>query len=207
MGCVGQDRRSGLGTTFVGRDTVIENMRAAASIGAVATEVVCLATRGQRLTLDRIAFSGDLGFEADVLQVAETDEHGQTTSFAVFDPDDIDDAFAELDERFVASGEAGECARLGVESVRAYNRRDWDSYLALLGDNFVFVEHKPAGRGTILGGEAYVASSRGIVELVPDLYMTIPKTLSETDSVVLAMTTLSRQETSSATASSSGTSR
>jgi hypothetical protein len=93
-----------------GRDAEITDMRAIADLGLTnARRTVVLATRGERLILSRVRFSGhDHGPEAfvtEILGIVETDADNRIAATVVFDPDDIDAAFEELDARYLA-GEA-----------------------------------------------------------------------------------------------------
>ncbi len=91
-----------------GRDIQLGNLRRLADIGAtVSTRVV--ATRGDRLILNRMRTTNSdlrLGeFDSEMLTVIETDFDNRIVGGALFDPDDFDAAFAELDSRYLA-GEA-----------------------------------------------------------------------------------------------------
>ena len=68
-----------------------------------------IATRGERLALARFRLSGrdqrPEAFHSELLGIVETDADGRVAACIVFDPDDTDAAFAELDARYLA-GEA-----------------------------------------------------------------------------------------------------
>ena len=91
-----------------GRDVEIENMRALADVGANMS-VTVIATRGKRLELSRLYTSnrdlqhGEFGIE--LLSVVEIDDDDRIAAGVIFDHDDIDAAFEELDARYLA-GEA-----------------------------------------------------------------------------------------------------
>ena len=91
-----------------GRDVVINNLRALADAVANVTLNV-LAIRGERLALFRInAPNGGLqqgDFGVEMLGIVELDTDEQIAAHVLFDPDDIDAAFEELDARYLA-GEA-----------------------------------------------------------------------------------------------------
>ena len=92
-----------------GRDATIASMRAIADLGRFVNSSTVVATRGGRLVLSRERFSVE-GEEpdavlAEVLGIVEIDAEGRIVARVVFDPDDIDLAFAELDSRYLA-GEA-----------------------------------------------------------------------------------------------------
>ena len=90
-----------------GRDALIANMRAIAEVGAESVTSSVVATRGERLVLNRVRFSMRQRprFSAEVLNIAEIDADDRVAASIAFDPDDIDAAFEELDARYLA-GEA-----------------------------------------------------------------------------------------------------
>ncbi|HEY3925569.1 MAG TPA: hypothetical protein VGL75_13485, partial [Acidothermaceae bacterium] len=108
-----------------GRDTFIADMRAVAEVGtADNTTSTVLATRGERLTLNRIHSSA---LQTELLNVVELNADERTiASVVVFDIEDIDAAFEELDARYLA-GEAAAHAGTWTVVARAYaalNRRE-----------------------------------------------------------------------------------
>jgi len=84
-----------------------------------------LATRGDRLALFRTLLQsagGDIGpTEAEWLSLVEVGEGGERVAGAMFDPDGLEAAYAELDDRYAA----GEAAAYGAvrRDVRAFGRR------------------------------------------------------------------------------------
>jgi DNA-binding SARP family transcriptional activator len=91
-----------------GREAVIANLRALEEAGTHITFTV-IATRGERLALVVMRSpSADLRygeFDSELLIVVESDIDDRLARQAVFNCDDIDDAFADLDARYLA-GEA-----------------------------------------------------------------------------------------------------
>ena len=88
----------------------------------------------------------------------------------VFDSDDLGTAFAELEERHVA-GEGrpySEYRPLYTDQMRAYNARDWDAFRATFHDDYVMVDHRPAGAGTLTGAEEQVQYVQSLIEMTPD---------------------------------------
>jgi hypothetical protein len=68
-----------------------------------------LATAGDRIALDRIAFTGDPeggAFEGEFLRLTELDTEGRLRALLHFDPDDRRTADRELHERFARSSES-----------------------------------------------------------------------------------------------------
>ena len=103
-----------------------------------------LATRGDRLVLARVRWEGATATvgpsEIEWLDVIEVDDHGERVAEVNFDPDDLDAAYAELDERY-AAGEAAPYAR-AEETLRAAarpsRRGTGDSWLSLFAPDFVW---------------------------------------------------------------------
>ena len=105
-----------------GRDALTANMRALAEVGVDSVTSSVVATRGERLALSRVRLSARRGeVSADVLDIAEIDIDNRIVASVVFDLDDIDAAFAELDARYLA-GEAA-ASRTHVVGHRTGIRR------------------------------------------------------------------------------------
>ena len=105
-----EDRRRLVGAGVLhGRDAEIDDMRASADVGVTNIAPTVIATRGERLALSRARSSGrdqrPEAFHTDALGIVEINADNQIVARVMFDPDDIDAAFAELDARYVA-GEA-----------------------------------------------------------------------------------------------------
>jgi hypothetical protein len=127
-----------------GRDVVIANLQALAGALAAVTATV-IAIRGERLALTRISApnrdlqQGDFGVE--MLGVAELDDDNRLAAHVLFDPDDIDAAFEELDARYLA-GEAAAHARTWSAIAGVYtsfNRHQLPSTTP----DWVTVDHRP----------------------------------------------------------------
>ena len=105
-----------------GRDIQLENLRRLADIGATISAKV-VATRGDRLILNRFrTTNSDLRlseFDSEMLTIIETNVDGRIAAGALFDPDNIDAAFAELDARYLA-GEAAPHSRTWRVITEAY---------------------------------------------------------------------------------------
>jgi hypothetical protein len=99
----------------------------------------------------------------------EVNAHGRIARHAMFDPDDTDAAYAEIDARYEA-GEAAVFAH-GRDSGRGlldpFHARDWGAVAASLAPGFVLVDHRPLGWGR-LDDRTYVESLKALVELSPD---------------------------------------
>jgi ketosteroid isomerase-like protein len=133
-----------------------------------------LATRGDRLSLARARFEGadgDVGqSESEWLALSEVDEHGKYLVLFRFAPDDLDGAYAELDERYYA-GEAASRRPTAVTRAfrRAFAARDWDALAAVLAPDLVVHDHRILGWETLHGPARYIEALRSLVELAPDV--------------------------------------
>ncbi len=164
------DRRPGLSTLVTGREAMLVNVRAVQDSGTFETVDTPVAVRGNRCALFRVQFLSS-AYDVQTLTVTEVDEHGVFQATVLFDVDDLDGAFAELEARYLA-GEAAAHAdayRPVVAFRESYNQRDWDALGALLRDDFVGVDHRAAGWGTVEGRDHFVELMRGMVELAPDM--------------------------------------
>ncbi|MGE2724795.1 BTAD domain-containing putative transcriptional regulator [Mycolicibacterium pulveris] len=107
-----------------GRDGQLEDVQASVDVVGI-TNATCdvIATRGANLALTRVRYSaGEQPVEAthyDVLSVVEIDANESIAAVVVFDEDDIDAAFVELDTRYVA-GEAASYSHTWSVLATAY---------------------------------------------------------------------------------------
>ena len=92
-----------------GRDAKVADMRATADLGTTNGTSTVIAIRGQRLAMVRIRLSGrdqrPDAFHTEMLGIAEINADDRMAARVLFDVDDIDAAFEELDTRYLA-GEA-----------------------------------------------------------------------------------------------------
>ncbi|OBK24095.1 hypothetical protein A5634_04280 [Mycobacterium asiaticum] len=112
---VHDDRRTVVGAGLrKGRDSVLAEVSAVLEIGMTSMTSNVIAIRGTQLALSRVRSVGGNqrsdAFHADVLDIVEVNAEERVVARIVFDPDDFDSAFAELDARY-AAGEAAHCAR------------------------------------------------------------------------------------------------
>jgi hypothetical protein len=157
------------------RDRYLESLRMMFDMEGSRSEVELLATRGDRLALGRNHFvvsDRDVGAsEIESLTVVEVGDRGERVASIRFDPDDLDAAYAELDERY-AAGEAAPHARVSA-TMRAFRTafadRDWDALEALLAPDLVVDDHRRLGWETLHGPAAYVRALRTLVDLAPDV--------------------------------------
>jgi hypothetical protein len=131
-----------------------------------------LATRGNRLALSRDYWQGateDVGpSEIEFLSVVEVDEHGDVLVHVALDPDDLDAAYAELDDRY-AAGEAAAYPH-GLVRDRGQTIATWDldAMAAHFDPDHVVYDHRRFGWETTHGVAGYVEILKSMLELAPD---------------------------------------
>ncbi|MDQ1447218.1 MAG: hypothetical protein QOC79_189, partial [Actinomycetota bacterium] len=147
-----------------GRDAEIANVRALADIGVRSATSTVIAVRGGRLFLGRHGVWGGWSDSevSETLCVLEINAENQIVARVLFDADDIDAAFTELEARYLAGEAAARADTWSViaSSYAAFNRHelpaaDWDT-----------VDHR---RATPFASSTMTASLRAIWDLTPDL--------------------------------------
>ena len=113
-----------------GRDAVIDDMQVRVNSGVRQTRPSVIATRGAHLVLGRITYTAEDErpdpFVIEIIFIIETDANDVVSALIVFDPDDIDGAFGELESRY-AVGEAAPHANTWsviAQAFAALNRRE-----------------------------------------------------------------------------------
>jgi DNA-binding SARP family transcriptional activator len=151
-----------------GRDAKIADMRATADLGTKNGTSTVIAIRGQRLALVRIRLSGrdqrPDAFHTEMLGIAEINADQRMAACVLFDVDDIDAAFAELDARYIA-GEGAAYARtwsVVAEAYAALNRRE----LPATTPDWVNIDHQQVT--TVAPGD-FIANIRASWDVAPDL--------------------------------------
>jgi hypothetical protein len=158
-----------------------------------------LATRGERLSLHRSRFEGDvphgggpLDFE-DHLCLVEAGADGRIVAIDLFDQGDVDAAYVELDRRFEA-GEGAALLPLAISYLHALAERDWEAIAALYPETFVERDHRSiALLGTARNAEAWV-QDRALVELAPDTRLRFDHIRSGPRAVLSQMTWFGSRE-------------
>ena len=74
--------------------------------------------------------------------------------------------------------------RLVEKQFDAHNSRDWDVYRSTTSDDYEFVDHRPAGFGTIIGKEGFLEFLKSAIELVPDRRLTLTEWFPDADARV-----------------------
>ena len=140
------DRRSVVSSGILhGRDIDVANIRAIADLGATDLTSTVIATRGERLVLTRLRLSGrdqrPEAFHSEMLGIVEIDADNRVAARFLFDLNDIDAAFEELDARYLA-GEAAAYARTwSVISgfYAGFNRHE----LPATTPDWIYIDHRP----------------------------------------------------------------
>jgi hypothetical protein len=155
-----------------GRDAVIAEVSALAEVGVTNVTSDVTATRGGRLVLSRVRLSirdrEAEAFHTEVFAVVAVDAAERMVAVIMFDLDDIDAAFEELDARYLAR-EAAAHARTWSVVAGAYaalNRHE----LAATTPDWVYVDHR---RLAMIEAGDLTASIRAAWELTPDLTLYI----------------------------------
>jgi hypothetical protein len=115
---------------------------------------------------------GPLAFD-EHLCVGEVGADGRFVAIVLFDLDDVDAAYADLDVRYEA-GESGEhplAAKCLADFRAAESRRDWDAVSACYAPEFVGHDHRLVGWGTLCGPAAFVRTVQEMAALAPDVRM------------------------------------
>jgi len=160
------DRRRQLGRSSATRDELIEGLRTLGDLASWRVRFEPLATRGETLGLLRVTRGTADGWLVEHLLVFEVDDSGLVVRHTNFDADDLDAAFAELDDRF----EAVRPAWRGVaRALRALNDSDWEACAASFATEVLYEDHRPASLGTTTGVQAFIALLQSLVKVIPDL--------------------------------------
>jgi class 3 adenylate cyclase/ketosteroid isomerase-like protein len=159
------DRRRSM-QVELGRDEMLAGFRPIyESAERLQVDAELIATRGERLALFRERMTGAVGLggpsEVDFLRIIGVDERGELVLGVVFDPDDLDAAYAELDARY-AAGEGAPYARL-LEHLTEFRRvaaaLEPDAMRRLLPDDFTMRNHmRFATTGEEFTRDRYAAS-------------------------------------------------
>ena len=140
--CVDDRRRVVNAGVLHGRDATVKDTQATVDVGFAMTIVGSLATRGERLALIRVRVSGhDPGaIQNDALTVVEIDAEERIAAGVIFDLDDFDAAFAELDARYLAGEAAAHADTWSViaDVFVAHNQRE----IAAVTTDAVSLDHR-----------------------------------------------------------------
>jgi DNA-binding SARP family transcriptional activator/tetratricopeptide (TPR) repeat protein len=160
------DRRAILGHRVEGREAVLTEWHSTVQAGVTELSIDPIATRGHLLSLSRTTAGGSRG-SVEVLGLQEVSDDGRVKCTVVFDVDDHDAAFAELDRRYLAGEGAPFAATLTpiLNLATAYNGRDWARCRELLRDDFRVIDHSPAPSGFAREGpDEFITSLRAMFD-------------------------------------------
>ena len=126
-----------------GRDAEMATCRLSPALGSQILQLTAIATRGERLALTRTrgATSGPIVVDTEFLRIVEIDADERMSARVVFDLDDIDAAFEELDARYLAGEAAAHAADVvGHRGAHAaLNRHE----LPATTPDWVTIDHRP----------------------------------------------------------------
>ena len=128
-----------------GRDAEIADMRAIADVGVKNITATSIATRGEHLALCHVLLpvedQGPESFRNEALCLVEINADNRVAARLLFDLDDIDAAFEELDARYLAGEAASARAARGRSSHGAYAAMNRHELFATTPD-WVNVDHR-----------------------------------------------------------------
>ncbi len=179
-----EDRRKGLRNVLVGaaRRKAVQAMFDTTPV-SWRLELEFIAIRGARLSLTREHYRDaaeiDRPITSEILRVMEVDNRGLMRNAVSFDPDDLDDAFAELTARWIASGEVAYPAVIeSVDRINAtINRHDWDA-VATYFDGAEYVNHRQPAHAVNGMIADWLSSMQTTGSLVPDLWVELAEVLA-----------------------------
>jgi class 3 adenylate cyclase/tetratricopeptide (TPR) repeat protein len=198
------DRRRIIATHDVGHDVRVHMELLGDEIDELAVRTI--AVRGERLALIRTQGRGrEPGtelFAYPTLGVIELADDDRIASFTALDPDDLDIAISELNERYLRGDDAG-CASVlrAISGLHAaYNARDWGAVRAACATDVALVDHRPASWGAM--------NLDGIVDtlehlFVPDARMTLRKLYETTPEALLGLVVTAGHDSGGAVVESS----
>jgi AAA ATPase domain len=163
--CLDDRRRVVNAGVMHGREAGVENTRVAAEVGLLTnTTSTIIASRGERLTLERFQASGadHESIQNEALNIVEIDDDERIAAVVMFDVDDIDAAFEELDARYLAGEAAAHSDAWSVitHTYAAFNRHE------LAAADWVTIDHRPL---VAIGPNDLPATIRAVWDLTPDV--------------------------------------
>ncbi|HEX2484923.1 MAG TPA: nuclear transport factor 2 family protein, partial [Myxococcota bacterium] len=174
-GMVQDDRRALVGVVLSG-DELLANMRVLFGARSLQLDQRLLATRGERLSLQRVSMQGVVGGGGPVayefLSMVEVDREGLIARLTMFESEQLDAAQAELDARFESL--SGDGARPHVDTAatcaaerfaETFRARDVAGLATLLAPDFVNTDRRSI-TATELDRAAFLASFGPILDLV-----------------------------------------
>jgi hypothetical protein len=142
-----------------------------------------IAIRGSRLELTRECYrdtdGADRPITVQLLHVMELGDDDLMRDIVSFDPDDLDDAFAELTARWIASGEVAYPELIeAVDRINAtVNRHDWDA-VATHFAGAEYVDHRQLAHMVNDTIDDWLTSLQTTGSLVPNLWVELAEVLA-----------------------------
>jgi hypothetical protein len=171
-GFVNDDRRSAMQLATTGSQAIVDDIMRT----AVGYDLKELATRGENLALHRGTYRGRRrdGFEWEipVLGIIRVGDDGRIVRGTIFDADDCDAAYAELDAQYVEELTRDDRAGGAVWATVArwndgFNRRDGALADTAAAPDMAYEDHRTASYGT-LDRDGVMALAHAIVGVTPD---------------------------------------
>jgi hypothetical protein len=180
----GEDRRKGLRASFdeIVPPDVLQAMFDANPSWRCETEP--LAIRGRRFALIRNRYrdTAEAGqpITSELLTVIEVRDDGRMQHYVSFDPEDINDAFAELTARWIASGEVAhpEVIASACRLIEIVNGHDWDTFAARIA-GAAYVNHRQLDLPGAENITDHMSSFQMLASLVPDYWVEPAEVLSQ----------------------------
>jgi ketosteroid isomerase-like protein/tetratricopeptide (TPR) repeat protein len=186
------DRRTML-QSELDRDKWLASYRPIVEMTSPRSTKEVLATRGDRVLLARYRWEGSDKLvgpsEIEYLLLIEVDGRGDHVLVVMFDPDDLDAAYAELDRRFYV-GEAAAYPRateLLQRLMKSAATHDWEEFASVFAPDLVFEDHRPLGWGTLRSPGDFVTYVRTLADLAPDVVPRFDHVLELDDQRGMAM--------------------
>lgn len=101
------DRRPGLTNVVQGRESQLEQMQVMFDLGTYQQPNVLLARRGKHLFLIQVVWTNrddNALIEIDTLLLIEYNRDDKIVTVSVFEPNDLESAMTELEDRHIAAG-------------------------------------------------------------------------------------------------------
>jgi hypothetical protein len=173
-----EDRRRGFLHVLRGADEAMAQARAMEGVTEARAEV--LATRGDRTTLFRTVWAGETRqggpFEVETLQLGHFSTADLLAEHYLFDSDDLEAAFEQLDELFIRDEAAGALNAWQVmqDVVRAHNEDDPELFAAQARDVETMIDHRRLGWGELRDGQ-FQRTARTLVDQSAMRCLAVPR--------------------------------
>ena len=158
------------GTVEIGGERYVELIRALIEVGVTSISQDVRGLRGECLFLGHFDYRG-VDTATELLGVAEIDEDGLLTANSYYELDQHLEAWAELEERYLARLEPADAEIWAacIPLLTAMVANDWDGMRSALAEDFAGVDHRSAGWGAV-NREEYIGLYVAAVDLAPDAW-------------------------------------